>query len=164
MLTGQIGLVRDGTSWVARGIEQVTGSRVFHVVVAVSETEAVGAEPHGAKKHPIGFYPNTVWSHFKLDDEQIDDIVRWTLGHIGTPYNYLDDAAIGFARILDRVHLPSPTWLERFLADPSHLQCAQLADMAYEAAGITLFRDHRTPGAVFPGSFVPLWRDLGWWK
>ena len=49
------------------------------------------------------------------------------------------------------------------LSSDRHLQCAQLDDSAYEAAGLRLFNDGRLPGAVCPGSFIPVWQQHGWW-
>lgn len=80
--------------------------------------------------------------------------------HVGTPYSFLDDAAIGFALL---TNWRAPRWVEQRLSSDRHLQCAQLADAAYEAAGLRLFDDGRLPGAVYPGSFIPIWQQHGWW-
>jgi hypothetical protein len=101
-----------------------------------------------------------VWSNFDLTDTQTHKIVSWATNHIGTPYSWLDDLAIGVALITRRA---TPDWLERYLRSTGHLECAQLADLAYQAAGIHLFRDHRAPEAVYPGSYVPIWKAFGWW-
>ena len=52
--------------------------------------------------------------------------------------------------------------LAAMLADPDSYQCAQLADAALQHAGVHVFRDDRPYGAVYPGSFVPVFQAFGW--
>lgn len=160
MLTGQIGLIPHPHGWVEHAIETVTRAPVHHVVVAITETLVIGADPAGATVHRVSDYPDAVWSHFGLTDQQRHAIVVWASAHVGTPYSFLDDAAIGIALLSG---IPTPRWVQERLSSDRHLQCAQLADAAYLAAGLHLFDDGRLPGAVYPGSFIPIWQQHGWW-
>lgn len=174
LLTGQIGLISRGGGWVSRGIEWVTRSPYHHVIVGIGNGLCIGAESHGATIRPVEDFPGATWSRFDLSDDQRHAIVTWCLHHVGTPYNWLDDAAIGvalvFGPLLDRA---LPRWVRRLLTPvvaavgrrlsrDDRLECAQLADAAYEAAGIHLFTDGRLPGAVYPGSFGPIFAAHGW--
>ena len=160
MITGQIGLIPHGGTFIPEAIAWITKSPVSHTIVAISETECLGAEPLGARIRPINDFPNAIWSHFELTNTQRADIVNWTYDHEGTPYSYLDDAAIGIALLS---HIPTPAFVRHYLDNTGHYECAQLADLAYQAAGIHLFDDGRVPGAVFPGSYEPIWKTNGWW-
>ncbi len=160
MLIAQIGLIPHGGTFIPEAIAAITRSHVSHTIVAISETECLGAEPLGARIRPISDFPNAIWSHFNHDPGQTAAIVNWTYSHENTPYSYLDDAAIFFAL---ETPFPTPGFIRRFIDDTGHLECAQLADMAYQAAGIQLFDDDRVPGAVFPGSYEPIWKEKGWW-
>jgi hypothetical protein len=160
MLTGQIGLIPHNGEFIPEAIAWITRSHVSHTIVAISETECLGAEPLGARIRPISDFPDAIWSHFNNDPGQTAAIVDWTYAHEGTPYSYLDDAAIGIALLSG---IPTPGFVRRYLDDTGHYECAQLADLAYQAAGIHLFDDSRVPGAVFPGSYEPIWKSRGWW-
>jgi hypothetical protein len=154
----QIGLIGHGGSISSNLIEWVTRSPVHHVVVALDDGTCIGAEPGGARIRPLSDFPQTSWSAFALTLHQVIMIVNWCRDHEGVPYNFLDDVAIGLA-LLTRMHVPG--FVQRRLSSDEHLQCAQLADSAYAAAGVHLFEDV-LPGAVYPGTFVPLWRQVGW--
>lgn len=162
---GQIGLIYDrkGThrSFVAKAIDWVTRSPVHHVIVCVSEDHCVEAQPGGAVLSPLSKWPNAVWSNFPLTPAQAEGTAQWAIDHIGTPYGFLDDAAIGIGLLLNH-------WagfeLQRFLSSDHSLQCAQLADAALTKGGkFKVFDDNRLDGAVYPGSFVPLFKKYGWW-
>ena len=56
----------------------------------------------------------------------------------------------------------TPHWLTRILMDNGRWQCAELADASLLAGGINVFTDGRPPCAVYPGSFVPYFREHGW--
>ena len=75
MITGQIGLRRHSGGWVGKAIEWATRSHTHHVVVAVSETVCISAEPGGARYRPITDYPSLVWSRFGLTTAQ-QDLIR----------------------------------------------------------------------------------------
>jgi hypothetical protein len=159
-LTGQIGLIPHNGKIIPELIALVTHSESSHTVVAISETECLGAEPLGARIRPISDFPTAIWSHFDLTNTQRAAIVNWTYNHEGTPYSYLDDAAIGIALLTG---IETPAFVRRYLDSTGHLICSQLADLAYQAAGIQLFDDGRVPGAVYPGSYEPIYKARGWW-
>lgn len=157
--TGQIGLVPHPVHFWPRVIAWATHSTVYHSVLAVDNTRAVSAEPGGAVFRPLNFWLDTIWSDFDLTDEQRENISDWGVKHIHTPYNFIDDLAIGLAMVFG---LHTPKWLQGYLSSDYVLECAQLCDSAYRAAGIQLFDGGRLPGAVFPGSFVPIFTAHGW--
>lgn len=161
-LTGQIGLVTNPTGFWPVVIATVTHSPVYHVVVNVGNDQIVGAEPGGAKLTSTSVYPHVVWSQFDYTDWQRDRVVEYAINHIGWEYNYLDDAAIGIGLLLGRDL--TPLFIKARIQDPDALQCAQLADNALLGAGIHVKADHRIPRAIFPGSFVPYFKEQGWWK
>jgi hypothetical protein len=159
--TSQIGLVPHPIRFMPRLIAWATHSPVYHSVLAVDNTRAVSAEPGGAVFRPLNFWPDTIWSDFDLTAEQHKDITDWAVQHIHTPYNFADDLAIGLALVFK---LRTPKWIQRYLSSDFVLECGQLCDSAYRAAGIELFNDGRLPGAVYPGSFVPIFQQNGWMK
>jgi uncharacterized protein YycO len=158
-LTGQIGLVPHPQSLVEWGIEWWTRSTVHHAVIAISETECVSAEPNGARLRPIDYYPDAYWSHFDLTEPQKTAAVKFATDHIGTPYGWLTDIAIGISFLL---HQRTPKFIENYIASDGSMCCSQLCDAAYVAADIHLFNDGRLPGTVYPGSFAPIWRANHW--
>lgn len=160
MITGQLGLIPHASNPFQWLIQIITRSPVHHVVVAVSETECVGAESPVAILRPVTHFPNAVWSNFDLTGRQQRLITKYANNAIGTKYGWLDDLAIAIALITRR---QTPAWLTRYIASTKRTQCAELADAAYRAAGIHLFRDGRPPSAVYPGSFVGIYKDFGWW-
>ncbi len=159
--TAQIGLVPHPVRFWPRLIAWATHSTVYHTVLAIDNTRSISAEPGGAVFRPLNYWPDTIWSQFDLTPEQQEDITDWGVRHKNTPYNFLDDAAIGIALVFG---MHTPKWVARYLSSDYSLECAQLCDAAYEFAGRPLFDDGRLPGAVYPGSFEPIWRANGWMK
>ena len=157
-LTAQIGLCYTTGFW-GRVIRAVTKSHYNHTVIAISETQCAGAEPGGVRIRPIASFPDVVWSQFPYTLAQQVEIVTFAKTELGVRYNYLDDLFIGIA-LLTREH--TPRWIERVLSDPDSWQCAQLADAALQRAGIHVFTDDRPFGAVYPGSYVEVWKAFGW--
>lgn len=157
--TGQIGLVPHPRSFIEWAIEKVTRSTVHHAVIGISENWCVSAEPGGARLRPISGYADAYWSHFDLTDTQQTAVVGFAKSHIGVPYGWFTDAAIGLSFLL---HARTPRWVEDYLNSDRRFECAQLCDAAYVAAGIHLFKDGRPPGVVYPGSFEPIFRAHGW--
>ncbi len=157
--TAQIGLVPHPVRFFPRLIAWATHSTVYHSVLAIDNTRSISAEPGGAVFRPLNYWPDTIWSDFDLTPEQQEDITDWGVKHIHTSYNFLDDAAIGIAMVFG---LHTPKWIQRYLSSEYSLECGQLVDAAYLAAGIHLFRDDRLPGAVYPGSFEPIFHAHGW--
>jgi hypothetical protein len=158
-LTGQIGVIYGTQSLLKWLVQKITRSNAHHVVVAISETECIGAEPGGAVIRPITDFPNAVWSQFDLTEVERAEIVEWCHEHVGVRYSYLTDAAIAIS-FLFGIRLPH--WLQAYLSSDLILECAQLADLAYRAADRNLF-PNRFPGQIYPGSFIPVFDAHGWW-
>jgi hypothetical protein len=159
-LLGQIGLIPNPQNFVERGIEFVTRSKVHHVIVCISDTECIGAEPGGARIQSLTDWPNAIWSQYEFTPQQAQASADWARSKEGVPYNWIDDAYIGLACLFGR---QAPRFIVERVGDEDTLQCAQLGYGALtKGAGIQVFSDARLEGAVFPGSFVPVWKQNGW--
>jgi uncharacterized protein YycO len=154
----QIGLVRT-TGFMSWLIRAVTHSPVNHVIVRVSPNSVISPEGSGVQIAPVTAFPQAIWSKFPLSRGQENKIIAYALAQQGKPYNYVDDLFIGIALL---TRWATPRWMQHELSDTKRWQCAQLADAAYQTAGIHLFHDERPSGAIYPGSFVPLFEDNGW--
>lgn len=120
----------------------------------------VEGEPHGARLANIAEYAG----HAVLicdgpilnlpAEEQADArarVVAEGRRRVGTPYSWLDYAAIG----LLRAGAPGE-WLRRYVAASGHAQCAQLVDLIYRACDVHLFVDpvRREEGDVMPADLA----------
>lgn len=140
---GDYAVVHDPTPGGAlvRALQDLTGvrSRWEHVIVGLGDGMIVEAMPCGAVKVPM-HYTDVYWSGGRLpanltpDDGQRTRICSAAESLVGTPYGYLDYAAIA----AHYWHLPVPG-LRRYIASTRTLICSQMAAAAYLAAGITLF-------------------------
>lgn len=158
-LTGQIGLRRNAGDFVGKAIEWATNSHTHHVVVAVSETECISAEPGGARYRPISYYDNggLVWSHFGLTDTQVG-LIRDAAAELeGRPYNYAIYPPLLWQRVTGH---KVDGWVARLLSQLPNENCSQLADDIYTLAGFHLFP--AIPEIVTPGDFERLFQSLGW--
>jgi hypothetical protein len=156
--TAQIGLVPHPHTPLEWLIDEVTHSPVHHSVLAISETYCVSAEARGVRVRRIDYFPEAYWSAFDLSGEERDTIVDFGIGHIGRPYGWFTDAAIGISVLAKE---KTPAWVENYLNDDRWYECAQLCEAAYAAAKRPLF-EGVTPAEVFPGMFVPIWRRHEW--
>ena len=157
---GAIGVVLRRKPWWRDPIGLIVSwgsrSQATHAfVVVATDGTIVEAETDGARLGNISEYTTAVLSTWPLTDTQAEDIADQARKLIGTPYNWLDDLALGLAR---RFGMHTPEFIQRRLADPTRLQCAQLADLAYQRAGIKLFSDGRPDGDVTPGDLYDLIR------
>lgn len=161
MITGQVGLVPAANNWASWGIVWATGSAYTHVVVAISETHCVSAEPGpcGARIRPISDYPDTVWSRFRLTPRQRRAIVSYAGSKLRTPYSRLDYLAAGVATVTKR---RTPDWLRTYLNRRDKLICSHLALLALKAGGISLRLDDRPTASVIPGDFGKYFVTRGW--
>jgi len=157
MLTGQIGLRRHSTGWIGKAIEWATNSHTHHVVVAISETECISAEPGGARYRLISDYPALVWSRFGLTDEQRTLIRDAADDYEGSPYNFAIYGPLLWQRITGR---KVDGWVAEWLSQRPNENCSQLSDDIYTLAGFHLFPD--IPELVTPGDFERLFQRLGW--
>lgn len=158
LYAGQVGVVRHGTSWVARGISWVTRSPAFHVVVGVGDGNCIGAEPGGARVRPVDYWTGAVWSRFEMSAKQADLVARFALQHEGAPYAFFDDALIGLRYTAG---LKAPDWLLRHLSADRQWMCSELADASLMAGGINLWPG-RWACDVAPGDFLDEWVRRGW--
>lgn len=166
---GDIGIMRTpgfGAWWI-RFFEALGGQPhdVNHAVLYVGGGMCVSCEPKGAKLRPIKRFPGTIWSQFDLKEAQRVAIAHWAYEHIGTPYNFLDLAAIAWTILLGKLHLPIPRFVQHRLERTDRLQCAQLCDDAYQFGPETPVHifEGEIPYAVTPGEFERLYRDRGWY-
>lgn len=160
-LLGQVGLIPDGNTIIPELIDWATRSTVHHVIIAISDTECIGAEPGGAVIRPLSFFRNAIWSQFDLSPQQAQDTADWARAREGRPYNWVDDGIIGFQCITGIVF---PKFVTDHYDNDDSYECAQLADAALtHGANISVFDDNRPPGLVYPGSFEKLYREKGWW-
>ena len=157
MLTGQIGLRRHSGGWVGKAIEWATRSHTHHVIVAVSETVCISAEPGGARYRLISDYPTVDWSRFGLTQGQRDLIRDAAAEYEGRPYNYAIYGPLLWQRITGR---KVDGWVATWLSKRPNENCSQLSDDIYTLAGFHLFPD--IPELVTPGDFERLFESLGW--
>ena len=127
------------------------GSRYQHAFVVVADGVCVEAQPSGACTRVLSYYDgrSPAFSRLPLTDEQRVDIVSAAMTLIGTPYSFMDYAALA----LDHWHV-RPAWLKRYIASSKRLICSQLVDECYRRAGVQLFNDGRDPADVTPGDLL----------
>lgn len=136
-------------SWVIR---VVTRSKYNHAFVVIGAGQCIEGEPGGARYNRLANYPHAVYSSFPLTGPQRAGIVAWATKHLGTPYSWLDDLEIGLVDLFGW----APKWMRARLRSDATLQCAQLVDAAYHAAGVQLFDDGRPAGGVSPADLARL--------
>ena len=156
-LTGQIGLRMNGGSLTARTIETITHSQTHHVVIAISETHVMSAEPHGAVIRPMTDYPEIIWSQFDYTDIQRADMAFMAEALQHHPYNYAGFALIGVEKITG---IRIPDRLARAVSWTDRMMCSQMADFLLRKVGLQLFQAHS--GMVSPADFEHFFRTMGW--
>ena len=141
---------RSRIGWLIR---LVTRSQYNHAWVYLGDGRIVEAEGNGAVISALVDYDGypVLWSNMTLTEGQRAAIVAKARAVVGTPYSWIDDACIALTAIFG-VHVPAS--VRRRLGSTDHLQCAQLVDTCYAAAGVQLFTDGRLPGAVSPGDLA----------
>jgi len=156
-LTGQIGLRMNGGSFTARMIEKITRSHTHHIVIAISETHVMSAEPHGAVIRPMSYYPEIIWSQFDYTDVQRADMAFMAEALEHHPYNYAGFFLIGFEKVTG-VRIPDR--IARAVSWTDRMMCSQMADFLLRKAGLHLFQAQS--GMVSPADFEHLFRTRGW--
>lgn len=135
-----------------------TDSFFNHALLYVGNGNVIEARPSGAGYNTVDAYSREdyylTWSTgaWPLTDEQRKDIVLWSVAHVGTPYSWLDIAALSAKTF----HVKFPG-LDKRITRSDRLICSQLVDQAWEAAGVHLFDDGRLSQDVTPGD---LWKLL----
>lgn len=157
-LTGQIGLRRFSTGTVGKLIEWATDSHTHHVVVAVSETMCVSAEPGGVRYRAISDYPSVDWSAFELTREQKQAIINAAAYYVQrpTPYNMAIYGPLLFQKLTGH---KVDGWVAEWLSQRPNENCSQLSGDIYTRAGIHLFKE--VTELVTPGDFERLFYRLG---
>ena len=146
-------LVTATGGWVARVIRWVTRSTVNHAAIYIGGGQIVEGYAPGARIRPVTEWPDAICSTVKLTGTERLAICRYATAAAGTPYNYLDIAAQFFVRACG---WHAPRFVLDRLSRPDRLQCAQLVDLAYFAAGVQLFPDGRPFGLVAPSDLLGL--------
>lgn len=105
----------------------------------------VEAEPGGAHEAPLSEYNarNIAW--LRCPDQYRSAVAAAARDQIGTPYSFLDYAAIA----LHRLRIPAPG-LRAFIASGKHAMCSALADRIAALGGWHLYDDGRWEGYVTP--------------
>jgi len=127
-------------------IRWATRSRWSHAGVYVGDGRIVESWTSGARISDVTSWPDAAWSHFDLDEQQRQGIATAALSLVGTPYGWLDIAAISLGTFGITL---GP--IGRRISNDGTMICSQLVDSAYERAGVHLFNDGRLPGMVTPG-------------
>jgi hypothetical protein len=155
-LTGQIGLLMHGTTTIPKAIEWATDSHTHHVIVAISNTTCISAEPGGVRYRPLSDYSDAVFSSFDLTGAQKSAIVAAAETYIDRPYNYAIYGPLLWQKLTgDKVN----GWVAQWLSKRSNENCSQLSDDIYTRAGFHLFAD--IAEIVTPGDFERLFDRLG---
>ena len=165
---GDIGLVRiSGATgqairvgqWLLARVDNFRASRTVdvedwadyqHAFVYLGNGQLIEAEPGGARIRPLSEYDGTTiyWcSNISagLSDQQRQIIAFNAQTFLGTPYSFLDYVALTAHKL--RVWLPG---LRAYISSTHRMICSQLADRAYDLAGVHIFADGRDPGDVDP--------------
>ena len=130
-----------------------TRSQANHAgIILDADGTTVEAQPGGAVVGHLSRYKR----HLVVvnDLEPLDDATRaWIVDEaralIGTPYSWLDIAALGLTALGIRW-----AWLARRVARTDRLVCSQAVDLAYQRAGVQMYDDGRLPSAVTPGDLL----------
>lgn len=166
---GAFGVVRTD-SWVAPFIRLLTRSQVNHAFVLVRpladtfiavgsdgsmtrlhDWEVVEAQTSGAKLARLSKWAlnDNVAFSAPLPAGVGDAVAYRARLLLGTPYNFLDIAALFFLLCGFRWG-----WLLDRAQRANRLECSQLVDRAYRNAGVHLFEDDRPDGEVTPGDLL----------
>ena len=120
-----------------------------HAFVSIGNGLIVQAEPGGAQVAHASDHPVIYWctNIYKLAAPgQLSLIEAAAKGYVGTPYSFLDYAALTAHRLAPGLDLG----LQEFIASNKHMICSQLADQCYADAHVPIFTDGRWPGYVSP--------------
>lgn len=127
-------------------------SRYTHAGIIMPDGKVFAAQPGGARfdtfadiAEPLVFSSGRV----PLTDDQRSLIVANCRGLLGTPYSFLDYAALAMHRFGLKFG-----WVDKIIASKQHMICSQLVDEVYRRAGVHLFGDGRLPQNVTPGDLA----------
>jgi len=149
---GTIFVLRSG-GWMGALIRLATRSSVNHTGIALGDGRTVEAMPRGATIGREQDGPDVIWGTDLLATIEAQRpgagvrIAAEALRLVGTPYGFLDIAALGLTAIGLRWG-----WLERIVGRQDRLICSQLDDVACLRAGVHLYdKPPRLPQNVTPG-------------
>jgi len=140
--------------WAIRVAQAITGdwSRYTHAGIVLDDATVIGAQPGGAAiigldqimdRRPLAF------SKMDLTEQTRAALVATARSLEGTPYSFLDYAALGLLAIGLK-----PRWIRARVRTSGHLICSQLVDLVYTRAGVHIFDDGRDSGDVTPGDLA----------
>lgn len=124
-----------------------------HAFVVLDEGQFIQAVPGGAEILPLSELggQRVKYSDFPLSKSTRAQIVEEARALEGTPYSFLDYAALSFERFNVGFGLT-----RKYVKNTGHMICSQLVDEAYRRAGVHLFDDGRLPQDVTPGDLARL--------
>lgn len=131
-----------------------------HAAIYVGNGTIIEAQNTGVAVAKASRYDNndTLWSTGLIVNtvEQQTLIASAAYRYVGTPYSWMDYAALAAKRL----HLnPLAPELRSYVASTGHMICSQVVDQCYQDGGVHLFDDGRWPGYVTPGSLLNLLRS-----
>ena len=155
-MKGDFGVARTDT-FLGFLIRLFTFSHWNHAFIDMGKGWCVEATMEGAKLRTMT-YKDMRLSPQALSWEQRLRISDAALGVLGTPYGFADILALALLRLHIR-----PVWLRREVARTDRLICSQLVDVVYRRAGVSLFKDGRSPENVTPGDLSKLIGEGNGW-
>ena len=157
--------VQGAVGWLIRIGQWILGDgfadyeHAFVVVDADADgLRIVEAEPRGARCVHLSIYSGRDIRIYQAPDEARDRIIAAAMSLVGTPYSFLDYAALALWRfkILDHRIAAASVILRGYVQAVGHMMCSQLVDYSYELAGVHLFTDGRLPQDVTPADLYQL--------
>lgn len=163
--------VLRSSGFIGFAIRLLTRSPVNHAGVCVGGGATVEAEAAGAVSKtervvsPDVLHGTALLARINsLSAGRGQKIADEAVKLLGTPYNFLDLVALGWATLhRDPTGPPEkPNWWQRRIMNNGWLICSQLDDLACQNAGVHLFTDGRLPGQVTPGDLQRVLADPDW--
>jgi hypothetical protein len=164
-IAGNVGkLIRLG-QWLAENpiaswLHRNTEPNLQHAFVLLDGGRLIEAEPGGARIRDLSEYEgiDVYWCSNiagEFTPAQLEQAAVKALRYEDVPYSFTDYLYL----FVHRLHLWFPG-LKYLIQRSGHVICSQLADGAYEAAGLKLFRDGRWSGDVMPMDIYVLDQSL----
>lgn len=147
MKPGDVALVRP-RNLVGQLVADFDNARYCHArLITDTDGGTVEADVKGAIRGNVR--DGDVIIEAPLSDTQRAHIAEAATGLLGTPYGFLDIAALAASKL----GLPVP-YLKQRIERPDRLFCSQLVDIVWQSVGYTAFTDGRTPQDVTPGDIA----------
>jgi hypothetical protein len=151
---------RPGDLWVVRtngfvawSIRLLTRSTVNHAGIYLPNNQVGEADTSGFRIRPNTYGDRLITVPIDLDDYQRNAVWDAALSLVGTPYNFLDIAALAVALTTGRA---TPRFIAQRLSNPRRLMCSQACDELMLRVNYHLFDDGRLPGEVTPQDLLLL--------